>query len=99
MWPTSISLWGKPFDLVFTPPFSGNGPRESFSGVAELSRQDAKNGKKDPQITQITQISACDCLSLGPEEPRVWQRLVYPFGVSLLLTVICVICGSYPFPF
>jgi hypothetical protein len=82
MWPTSISLSGKAFDLVFTPPFSGNGPRESFSGVAQLSRKDAKNGKKDPQITQITQISVCDCLSLGPEEPRVGSglfiRLAYP---------------------
>jgi hypothetical protein len=37
MWQSSISLLGKAFDLAFTPPFSGNGFRASFSGVGELS--------------------------------------------------------------
>ena len=67
-------------------------------GAAELSRKDAKRGKKDRQITQITQISGCDCLSLGPKNRGFVSDLLSVWRTPPL-TVICVICGSYPLPF
>jgi hypothetical protein len=46
-----------------------------------FDRADLK-GKKDPQITQITQISVCDCFKPKAKRTAVWRRFVDPFGAA-----------------